>query len=258
VFTDLPRGIVSFQVAMDGYESITSASEVVPGHINEVGPFILARSAPTPASVTAEAAATKDSVAGDSDYEPGIPDLQPQGETAPRWRELVKPDQLLALQSARKWIAILNARLTPDKLKPPSSGFASQAEIDKVKQLLRSASLPIEEKELLAASRCRAIAVSGEGMIIYDFHPCRFTNKDGGLFFERLGGSYVIRRKGPLYRHDERNFVFVGTRALYVEGGRQQGPTEESVGILLKKSKDQYLLINDPRPQGYELYEIRK
>jgi hypothetical protein len=257
LFTDLPRGTVSFQVAMDGYESITSASEVVPGHIKEVGPFILARSTPIPPSITAEAAATKNSVAGDSDYEPGIPDLQSQEGTAPRWRELVKPDQLLALQSARKWIATVHARLTPDKLKP-SSGFAGQVEIDTVKQLLRSASLPIEEKELLAVSRCRAIAVSGLGMIIYSFHPCRFTNKDGGLFFERLGGSYVIRRKGPLYRHDERTFVFVGTRALYVEGGQQQGPIEESVGILLKKSKDQFLLINDPRPEGYELYEIRK
>jgi hypothetical protein len=171
------------------------------------------------------------------------------------WINTVKPNLLENLQSTRQFVFSTNLEITPDKLHSPLAG---PAEFEAMLKLLKAPLLPIREKDVLGEWRHRSIDASSMGVVVHLFHKCRFTMNHGTLFFERFGGSYVVRRKGKLYRNDANSFVFIGTKTLYVENDRESGPAEASAGMLLKKARDRFLMILDPAPTNYELYEIVK
>lgn len=183
-----------------------------------------------------------------------IPDVSATN-TNPAWVNRVKPNQLENLQSTRQFVFSTNLEITPDKLHPPLAG---PAEFQAMLKLLTAPLLPISEKDVLGEWRHRSIDVVSMGVVVHLFHKCRFSIHNGTLFFERLGGSQVFRRKGNLYRNDANSFVFIGTKTPYGDVDQRVGPTEDSAGILVKKAGNRFLMILDPTARGYELYEIVK
>jgi hypothetical protein len=178
-----------------------------------------------------------------------IPDLRSEQTEKPNWPEFVKPEQLHTLQSARDYIVDVHKQL--------AAGKSRRGEFTSVLQLLKAPSLPIREKDVVGEWRCRSIDVATVGVFSNAFHRCRFALQDGALSFERLGGYAVVRRKGDLHRNEESSFVFIGTRTAYNAEGHA-GTSRDSVGILLRKSRNLYVMIFDPTPRFYEIYEIRK
>ena len=180
-------------------------------------------------------------------------DLPPDDIEAPQWIQMVAAEQLHTLQSAGDYIVALHKRLAEANARQLPGG----AEFQHVVQLLSAPWLPIREKNIVGEHRFRSIEVTKMGVFAYSFHRCRFTIRDAILSFGRPGGYAVVARKGKLYRNNESSFVFVGTRTTYnVEG--QVVQRSDSVGLLFRKSNDRYVMIFDPAPDFYELYEIGK
>jgi len=180
-----------------------------------------------------------------------IPDLRSEQKKEAKWPEFVKPEQLHTLESTRDYMAEVHKQLGKERQAPGGTEFKS------VLGLLKAPSLPLSEKDLIGQRRFRSIDITKVGVFPYTFHNCRFTLKDGTWSFERPRGYAVVARKGNLYRHDESTFVFIGSRTLYDAVGRT-APSRDSVGVLLKKAKDRFIMILDPSASMYELYEIKK
>jgi hypothetical protein len=180
-----------------------------------------------------------------------IPNLSSDSTASTRWRELLKPEQLHTLQSMRDYIMDVHKELGRDARQP------GRAEFESALKLLQAPSLPIREKDLVGQRRFHSMDVTTVGVFSYPVHECRFAMKDDTLSFERPGGYAVVARSGNLYRNDDNSFVFVGTRIGYDVEGRVTRRMD-SVGVLLRKSKERYLMILDPTPTMYEIYEIRK
>jgi uncharacterized protein DUF4893 len=174
-------------------------------------------------------------------------------EEPPEWRQRIKPQHVESVESAEtKAVAFNSARL--------AAGPREAGEIEDAKHLstaiecLKPQDRPFKEKDLLGKWRCRSIKANNLIVIAYPFFDCRFIRKNGKLFFQKTTGSQ--RRSGYLYPSAGDHMVFLGS--LTMNDDVNSGEYTDTVGVLVRKASDRFLLILDATQEGYELYEIVK
>jgi len=173
-------------------------------------------------------------------------------ETA-EWRRRIKPQHVESAESAETIaVAFNSARL--------AAGPRGAGEVDDTKHLstaiecLKPQDRPFKEKDLLGKWRCRSIQADNRIVIVYPFFHCRFIRKNGKLFFQKTTGSQ--RRSGYLYPSADDHMVFLGS--LTMNDDVNSGEYTDTVGVLVRKASDRFLLILDATQEGYEIYEIVK
>lgn len=174
-------------------------------------------------------------------------------EETPEWRRRIKPQHVESVESAETLaVAFNSARLAAG---PRGGGEADDAkDLSTAIACLKPQDRPFKEKDLLGNWRCRSIQASDLLVIVYPFFNCRFIRKDGKLFFEKTTGSQ--RRSGYLYPSTGDHMVFLGS--LTMNDDVNTGEYTDTVGVLVRKVSDRFLLILDATQKGYELYEIVK
>src|SRR5262245_55725001 len=88
--------------------------------------------------------------------------------------------------------------------------------------------------------------------MVYPSFDCRFFRKNGKLFFEKTTGSQ--RRSGYLYPGADDYMVFLGTKTMNEDVN--SGEYTDTVGILVSKANDRFLLILDATQEGYEISKV--
>jgi Domain of unknown function (DUF4893) len=176
----------------------------------------------------------------------------PSEETL-EWRQRIGPQHVESVESAEALAVTFNsARLAAG---PRGAGKRDDTkDLSTAIELLKPQDRPFKEKDLLGKWRCRSIQASDLGVIVYPFFNCRFIRKDGKLFFEKTTGSQ--RRSGYLYPSAGDHMVFLGS--LTMNDDVNSGEYTDTVGVLVRKAGDRFLLIIDATKEGYELYEIVK
>jgi Domain of unknown function (DUF4893) len=174
-------------------------------------------------------------------------------EETPEWRQRIKPQHVESVESAETIAVTFNsARL--------AAGPREAGKMDDTKDLsiaiecLKPQDRPFKEKDFLGKWRCRSIQASNLIVIVYPFFDCRFIRKNGKLFFEKTTGSQ--RRSGYLYPSAGDHMVFLGS--LTMNDDVNSGEYTDTVGVLVRKASDRFLLILDATQEGYEIYEIVK
>ena len=109
-------------------------------------------------------------------------------------------------------------------------------------------------KRIFLESGVASIQANNRLVIVYPFFDCRFVRKNGKLFFEKTTGSQ--RRSGCLYPSAGDHMVFLGS--LTMNDDVNSGEYTDTVGVLVRKASDRFLLILDVTKEGYEMYEIVK
>ena len=174
-------------------------------------------------------------------------------EETPEWRRLIKPQHLDSVESAEtKAVAYNSARLAAGR--GEAGDFDDSKHLSTANDCLKQQNRPFKEKDLLGKWRCRSIQASNLIVIAYPFFECRFITKNGKLFFEKNTGSQ--RRAGYLYPSTRDQMVFLGS--LTMNDDRNAGEYTDTVGVLVRKASNRFLLILDSTQVGYEIYEILK
>jgi hypothetical protein len=178
---------------------------------------------------------------------------RPSNEENPEWRRLIKPQHVQSVESAETRAAAYNsARLAAGRGDAESADDRKHLSI--AIECLKPQNRPFKEKDLLGKRRCRSIQASDRIVIAYPFFECRFTRKNGKLFFEKTAGSQ--RRSGYLYPSAPDQMVFLGS--LTMNDDANIGEYTDTAGVLVRKGSNRFLLILDSTQDGYEIYDIVK
>lgn len=85
------------------------------------------------------------------------------------------------------------------------------------------------ERELTGRWRCRTIKLGGlTPDVVYGWYACRISQRDGGLYFEKLTGSQ--RLSGALYARDEGGYVLLAATNVKGEPQHRYSGNHPSVG----------------------------
>jgi tetratricopeptide (TPR) repeat protein len=181
----------------------------------------------------------------------GVNEVTPGSEPILEWRQRIRPQHVESVESAEALaVAVNSARVAAAR-----SGTADdRKDVATAVELFKSQDLSFTEKDLLGSWRCRSIQVGDLGAFVYPFFKCRFVQKDGKLSFEKTTGSQ--RRSGFLYPSASDRMVFLGS--LTMNDDPHSGEYTDTVGVLVRKASNRFLLILDATRQGYETYEIVK
>jgi len=179
------------------------------------------------------------------------------------WRDLIVPAQRPAVDQALE-----NVESTHEKLDAQTRKNDARA-IAEVTALISRTSLPFTDEELVGKWKCRSIQGGSLGVFIYPFFACTIERRDSRLFLSKTSGSQF--RKGSFYADGEnQRRIFLGVS--YVTGDKPTGYSgivgkdpkdpeatkHDSVGVLVKKGKNQFVLILDSSAEEYEFYEFQR
>lgn len=179
------------------------------------------------------------------------------------WRDLIVPAQRAAVDQALE-----NVQSTHEKLDAQTRKNDARA-VAEVTALVSRTSLPFTDEELIGKWKCRSIQGGNLGVFIYPFFACTIERREGRLFLSKTSGSQF--RKGNFYADGEnQRRIFLGVS--YVSGDKPAGYSgivgkdssnpdaakHDSVGVLVKKGKNQFVLILDSSVEEYEVYEFQR
>ena len=139
-----------------------------------------------------------------------------------------------------------------------------------VTQLLAEPTRQVTAKELKGEWRVRSLqgTMIGDsyGVFLYPWFKARITEKQGGLFFEKVTGSQ--RRSGWLYAPEDKGlaWIFAGGWSVnedpQVPYSREAGATAaretDSVGLLLGLKGGRLMMVSDVTDKNYEIYELKR
>jgi hypothetical protein len=179
------------------------------------------------------------------------------------WRKTIHPAHRPSVDRALEAIAAVHAALDPATRKNDAKTIA---EVD---TLVTRTSLPFTSEELPGKWKVRSIQGGSLGIFAYPFFPASFEKRDGRLFLKKTSGSQF--RHGFLYADGANSRqIFLGVK--YVSGEKPQAysgtyPHEaldgedldfDSVGVLVKKAPNHFVLILDATETEYEVYEFKR
>jgi len=142
---------------------------------------------------------------------------------------------------------------------------ANEPDQEALTALLTAEHQPIDADGLLGAWRCRTTKVGGIGSTIttYAYFACRFVEKNGQLFFEKLSGSQ--RTSGVVYPNTSHSLVYLGTSTYnddpqlsYSGSASTQGKDPENrdnPGVVVRLAENHVLLVF-PYPLFESVYDI--
>lgn len=130
-------------------------------------------------------------------------------------------------------------------------------ERDKISKMVNSKKLPISSQEFLNYRRVKSIQCNMMrlGINEYSFMPCKFSYKDGKLFFQKTGGSQ--RRSGYLYQKDASSYVFLGGWSVNNDPQTTYDSSHRLAGILYKVAQNIMIMIF-AGDYEYEIYYITR
>lgn len=182
-------------------------------------------------------------------------------KSAKAWSEIIWPQHM---QSVVEYIPAIQDIHAVGEAKDPDSLKARKM----VEDLLAAKPVPINPAKLVGDWRVRSVQGSGQIIYAYPFFKCRFSLKDGRLFFEKTTGSQ--RRSGVLLPDSTERMIFLGGSSVNedpqrgysqvvnptsMEGGNP--PESDSAGVLLQLGPKRCVMFLDARfGSGYEVYEL--
>ena len=110
-----------------------------------------------------------------------------------------------------------------------------------VRNLLNQKHLPIVESELLNLKQVKSIQISNYGIFEYSYFNCKFTSKNGSIYYKKTTGSQ--RQNGFLYRKDTNTVYFAGAWSVNDDPTKEYGSDQSIVGIFYKLSSGKYIMI---------------
>lgn len=127
------------------------------------------------------------------------------------------------------------------------NSLAADAYMDRTSQkteilnLLNQEHLPIVESELLKLKQVKSIQIVDYGIFEYSYFNCKFTQKDGNIYYKKTTGSQ--RQNGFLYRKDANTVYFAGAWSVNDDPTKEYGSDQSIVGIFYKLSSGKYIMI---------------
>lgn len=110
-----------------------------------------------------------------------------------------------------------------------------------VLNLLNQKHLPIVENELLNLKQVKSIQISNYGIFEYSYFNCKFTSKNGSIYYKKTTGSQ--RQNGFLYRKDTNTVYFAGAWSVNDDPTKEYGSDQSIVGVFYKLSSGKYIMI---------------
>ena len=136
-----------------------------------------------------------------------------------------------SIQNAKKLLDNLSADAYMDR--------ASQK--TEVLNLLNQTHLPIVENELLNLKQVKSIQISNYGIFEYSYFNCKFTSKNGSIYYKKTTGSQ--RQNGFLYRKDTNTVYFAGAWSVNDDPTKEYGSDQSIAGVFYKLSSGKYIMI---------------
>jgi uncharacterized protein (TIGR02145 family) len=131
------------------------------------------------------------------------------------------------------------------------NSLAADAYMDRTSQkteilnLLNQEHLPIVESELLKLKQVKSIQIVDYGIFEYSYFNCKFTQKDGNIYYKKTTGSQ--RQNGFLYRKDANTVYFAGAWSVNDDPTKEYGSDQSITGVFYKLSSGKYIMI---MPEG--------
>lgn len=124
-----------------------------------------------------------------------------------------------------------------------------------VQNLLRQNLYNITPNDLIQYKKVRSIQVEPYGIFLYDFFNCKFSMRNGTIFFQKTTGSQ--RKSGYIYRKDDKSAIFLGGWSVNDEPLTKYGSDNSVIGSLYKISS-QKLIMLFYYGNSFELYEFSR
>ena len=100
------------------------------------------------------------------------------------------------------------------------------SDVAAIKSILQEG--PVSAGHLTGTWKCRTMKLGGlTPTIVYSWFTCRISEKEGRLFFEKLGGSQ--RTSGYLYP-DAGGYVYLGASYVHYNGANEKPPVYSGTG----------------------------
>lgn len=125
-----------------------------------------------------------------------------------------------------------------------------------VERMLTQQELAVSSQELSAYRRVRSIQVNNSGIFSYPYFACRFTRRDGRIFFEKTSGSQ--RKSGFVYDNRPTSKLFLGGWSVNNDPQTAYGSEKSQAGMLYKTAADRLMMLFVVPGRSFEIYELRK
>ncbi len=130
-------------------------------------------------------------------------------------------------------------------------------EMPMVRKLLTSKNLKLSAQELLSYRKVRSIQVSNLGIFSYPYFSCRFSKKDGKIFFEKTTGSQ--RKSGYIYDNKPDSTVFLGGWSVNDDPQTSYQSENSVCGMVYKIGSNKLIMLFlAPDERSFEIYELTK
>ena len=94
---------------------------------------------------------------------------------------------------------------------------------------------------MLNLKQVKSIQISNYGIFEYSYFNCKFTSKNGSIYYKKTTGSQ--RQNGFLYRKDTNTVYFAGAWSVNDDPTKEYGSDQSIVGIFYKLSSGKYIMI---------------
>ena len=133
-----------------------------------------------------------------------------------------------------------------------------------IRAVLDAAPVSASENVLAGNWRCRTIRLGGMTPdVVYSWFKCRVSERDGGLFFEKVNGTQ--RLSGMLYPHESGGYVLLGALSAkgepvhrYSGNGASAGAqaTPDDVIGLLSSTGPSSARLELPYPMQESVFDV--
>ncbi|MCM1078065.1 MAG: DUF4893 domain-containing protein [Bacteroidales bacterium] len=141
-------------------------------------------------------------------------------------------------------------------LRALDNGAYGREEYGRVGRLLTGKELPLSPEELKEYRRVRSVQVNNMGIFSYPYFPCRFRDKDGRIFFEKLRGSQ--RKSGFVYDNKPAAKLFLGGWSVNDEPQTVYGSNNSEAGMVYKTEDGKLIMLFVTPGRAFEIYELGK
>lgn len=163
-------------------------------------------------------------------------------------RKLILPDDYDCL--------VMNRENALDILSALDATAYGIGERDMVRRLLTQQELAVSSQELSAYRKVRSIQVNNSGIFSYPYFACRFTRRDGRIFFEKTSGSQ--RKSGFVYDNRPTSKLFLGGWSVNNDPQTAYGSENSQAGMLYKTAADRLMMLFVVPGRSFEIYELKK
>lgn len=162
------------------------------------------------------------------------------------WEIVKQTDKELITDDLSKSLSFLNTL-------PSTTSYIEEK--PEVQGLLQNKLYNINANELLQYRRVRSIQVKSYGIFSYDYFNCKFSMRNGTIFFQKTTGSQ--RKSGYIYKKDNQSAVFLGGWSVNDEPQTKYGSENSVIGTLYKIAPNKIIMLFGEE-KSFEVYEFAR